>query len=229
MYKQIPLPITPDAEQTFASFYCSESNKGILSALQQFSQVESREQFLYLWGEEGCGLSHLLNACLNLQTQLVAQYLPLRDLIAYPAAAILEGLDQCDFVCIDDLDLIQDKSDWQEALFNLYNRLRDTGKKLLIGAHAAPNGLAINLKDLQSRLQWGLVLRLHNLNDIEKISALQLYAEQQGMELSAEVANYLMTRAERSNSALFSLMRKLNQESLAAQRKLTIPFVKANL
>ena len=50
-----------------------------------------------------------------------------------------------------------------------------------------------------------------------------------GLHLTDEVGRFILTRGARSMSALFDLLEQLDQASLQAQRKLTIPFLKETL
>jgi DnaA family protein len=97
---------------------------------------------------------------------------------------------------------------------------------MVVAANAAPAAIGIALPDLLSRLGWGPVFQLHPLADSEKSEALRMRARQRGMELSAEVADYLLNHASREMHDLFTLLDRLDEGSLAAQRKLTIPFVR---
>lgn len=225
MYKQIPLAIFPDTGLTFDNFYQSESVAPLILELKKFV-VTNGEPFLYIWGETESGITHLLNAIQNYNSSLSMQYLPLKELIQYSPLDILEGLEQMDLVCIDDIDCLESNGQWQEGIFHLYNRLRDGEKKLIIGGHQPPTKMKLTLPDLQSRLQWGITVRLHGLKNDDKQLAIQFYAKTLGMELSNEVAHYVMQRSDRSSRALFDLMKKLDHASLSEQRKLTIPFIK---
>lgn len=226
MKTQLPLAISSDADLTFENYYQINTAAVIVSALKQF-YTSSSELLIFLWGESGCGISHLLNAVQNDIDNVSVQYLPLKDLIEYPPRDILESLEQLDLICIDDIELASGHAEWQEGLFYLFNRLRDNGKKLLVGGHTSPSNLDFSLSDLTSRMQWGLTLHLPTLDDEDKKQALQFCSKQLGMKLSNEVANFLLQRTERSTGALFDLLKRLDHASLAEQRKLTIPFVKS--
>jgi DnaA family protein len=139
---------------------------------------------------------------------------------------ILDDIENCDLVALDDVQCIAGLAEWETALFHAFNRLRDAGKRLLIGAKASPRELGIELPDLQSRLNTALVFHLHELSDDEKLRALQLRASRRGLYLADEVGGYLLTHTGRSMDNLFSALEKLDEASLQAQRKLTIPFVK---
>jgi len=111
-------------------------------------------------------------------------------------------------------------------VFHLFNRLRDSGRRLLLAATASPRELGVGLPDLQSRLSLALVFQLQPLSDEDKLRALQLRASRRGLHLTDEVGRFILTRGARSMSALFELLDRLDQASLQAQRKLTIPFLK---
>ncbi len=96
----------------------------------------------------------------------------------------------------------------------------------MVSANRPPAQLNLDLADLKSRLTTGLILQLHDLNDNDKIAALQIHARQHGLDLSVDVGHFLLKRYSRALPALLSLLEQLDLASLAAQRRLTIPFVK---
>ncbi len=226
MLKQIPLAISLESSAVFDNFFVSESNQALIADLKNFGTNISPDNFIYLWGEQQSGLSYLLSAIQNNLSQLPMQYLPLKDLAAYPPAMILEGVDERQLVCIDDIDAICGSTEWEEALFHLFNRLRDRGSYLIITSHTAPRELSLDLQDLYSRLQWGITHHLKPLSETDKYAAIKMRAMQLGLELPDDVANFLLKRVKRSSSELFSMMTTLDTASLANQRKLSIPFVK---
>ncbi|MFA5628120.1 MAG: DnaA regulatory inactivator Hda [Thiohalomonadaceae bacterium] len=219
MEQQIPLRIGLRDSATFSNFYPGE-NAAVLHLLEQAS-----ESFIYLWGAQGSGRSHLLQAACHAETNIggIPVYLPLQEL---DDIAILDGLEQMGLVCLDDLQLVSGQPDWEEALFHLYNRVREHGGRLLAAANASPAAIGVNLPDLRSRLSWGPVFQLQTLDDTGRLAALQLRSKARGMELADEVGAYLLRHYPRDMHALFDLLERLDQASLTAQRRLTIPFVR---
>ena len=67
------------------------------------------------------------------------------------------------------------------------------------------------------------------LDDAGRLQVLQLRAQGRGFELPDETGVYLLRRYPRDLPALCGLLERLDQASLVAQRRLTIPFVKAVL
>lgn len=228
---QLPLGIRLRDDATFANFYPG-ANAAALGYVERGCSPEAdwSDELIYLWGNTGVGRSHLLQAaCLRVeQRRARAVYLPLAEVARY-GPALLDNLEQSELVCLDDLDAIAGDPVWEEALFHLFNRLRDSGRCLLLAADTSPREIAVQLPDLKSRLSLSLVFQLQELSDEDKLRALQLRASRRGLNLPDDVGRFILTRGARSMSALFELLDRLDQASLQAQRKLTIPFLKETL
>ena len=225
MNRQLALAIQLNDEATFSDF-CWGQNKLIEKQLKQ-TLAGQDPHLVYLWGATGSGKSHLLQACCQASSpERTAIYLPLATLKEW-GPGILEGLDNQSLLCIDDLDVIAGDRAWEEAIFHLFNRIKDNGSSSLIFAGTlAPRYMPISLPDLQSRLSWGLVAQILELTDEDKINTLYLHAKKRGFELPISVAQYLVNRLARNMHDLHALLNQLDEASLVAQRKVTIPFVK---
>ncbi|HEB78530.1 MAG TPA: DnaA regulatory inactivator Hda [Methylothermaceae bacterium] len=225
MPAQLPLQLNFSQQLGFVHYH-SGANREAVVALQRCASGEG-ERYLYLWGETGTGKTHLLQACCQTahqQGQRVG-YLPLHQ-FHHRSPAVLEGLDQVDLLCLDDMHTIAGNPGWELALFHCFNRLSEQGRRLIVASRHPPTRLAIELADLRTRLAWGLTLQLKPLNDADKLAALQLRAKQLGLELSPQVGRFLLTRFPRDLSSLWHLLEQLDRATLAAKRKLTVPFLK---
>ena len=194
----------------------------------QFPDQSTNDAFVFLAGPSGSGRSHLLQASCHVVAGAGrnAIYLPLNEFYEKNPEQILEGLSDSDLVCIDDLDLVAGNSSWERGLFNLFNEIRDNQNYLLVAAHAAPGNLGITLPDLTSRLGWGPVFKLPELDDLGKQQLLVFRAGIRGLELSDDCARYLLQRASRNNADLIGLLDRLDLASLEQKRSLTIPFIR---
>lgn len=227
--EQLFLGLNLSDEATFANFFAhtQSPNALVVSSLLNFFN-DQQENFIYLWGASGSGVTHLLQAvCHQSQEKnLSFQYLPLRELVGYSPEELCNGLEVLDLICLDGFEAVAGRQDWEKALFNLFNRMQEQRHKLIISANASVRELPVKLADLSSRLQWGLTLHLQNMTDIEKQSALQMRAKVRGLELTDEVSQFLIQRLARDTNELFWQLQRLDNASLQEQRKLTIPFVK---
>ena len=183
--------------------------------------------WIYLWGEAGIGKTHLLEAACRAAHEQgqTSRYIPLGEKTSL-STALLEDVEQAALVCVDDVHAIAGDAVWEKALFALYEHLGAQGGMLVLAAQASPNASGFKLADLATRLAAGLVYQLQPLSDVEKISALRLRAQRRGLTMTEEVANYLLTRFSRDTHSLFALLDKLDVATLAAQRRLTIPFLR---
>ncbi|MFP5344319.1 MAG: DnaA regulatory inactivator Hda [Gammaproteobacteria bacterium] len=218
---QLPLQVTLNDNASFANFVAGENGEA-LAAVQGDTQ-----RVIYLWGTSASGKTHLLQAsCRKAAEQgLQAAYLPLAQMSEL-STTVLDDLEQLALICLDDVQAVAGHAEWERALFHLYNRVRDSGARLLVAADTAPAALPITLPDLASRLSWGLVLQLRPLQDAGKLTALQQRARNRGIELPDEVGRFLLARFTRDLPGLLEFLQRLDLASLAAQRKLTIPLVR---
>lgn len=225
MTTQLPLAIGLRDDAAFANFYAG-GNLEAVACLRACASAKTSEGSIFLWGPPGSGKTHLLQAACREAGEhgLAAAYIPLSAAELVPE--MLEGLETLNLVCIDDLDAVVARAEWETALFHLYNRMFDQGTQLVVAADVNVGQLGLQLPDLSSRLTWGFVFHLQALSDDDKLAALRLRAEARGMALPDEVSAYLIRRCPRDMAHLFALLDDLDAASLAAQRKLTVPFVR---
>jgi len=228
MTTQLALNISLDDHCTFSNFLPG-INQEALHFFQQFCNQEN-EYFAYLWGPASSGKSHILQACCHetQRQQRSAFYLSATD-PALTDPAILEGLDNYNLVCLDNLDRLVGQDLWEEKIFHFYNSIREKKHRLIVAAHCTATQLKCQLDDLSSRLSWGAIFQLKTLNDEEKIQALTLRAHNRGLDLPKETAQYILNRVPRDLASLFKVLDKLDDASFITQRRLTIPLAKQTL
>jgi DnaA family protein len=223
--KQLPLHFEFRANQTFDDFFPG-ANLEIINHLRKSSEGTG-ERLIFLWGQSGQGKSHLLQACCqHAQSHQLSSFYFALSPFELLDPGLLTGLDKFDIVCFDNIEHIAGNQLWEQAFFNFFNLHRDQGHTLILSASVSPNEIAIQLPDLKTRLNWGLTLKIQPLSDIDKITALIFKADQMGFEISTQAGRFLLTHYDRDLSSLWVLLTKLDRASLAAKRKLTIPFLK---
>lgn len=226
--QQLSLNLCLRDDLTFNNYFATKNLK-IIQLLHEVL-AEPKDQFVYLWGNNGVGKTHILTACCNYcgMLQQAALYLPLREHANFNPAALLDT-EYLRLVCLDDLEAVIGKREWEEAIFNCFNRLQASGKTLMVTANAAPEGLPFLLPDLKSRMLSNLIMQLQPLDDDEKLETLKLRANLRGLVLSDNVAKFLLHHYARDTESLFASLDILDKASLQEQRKLTIPFIKKQL
>lgn len=222
---QLPLGISLAPRTSFDAFFTGPN--GFAVELARAIARGERERQAYLAGDTGLGKSHLLQAACRAAGDhgRAAAYLPL-DGDSGIAPDALEGLEHLGLLSLDGVDAIAGDRAWEEALFGLINRCHSAGCALLFAARSVPAGLATALPDLGSRLAWGPVLRLEPLSDGQKQRALTERARTLGLDLPPAVADYLIRHYPRDLAGQLERLNHLDRASLAAGRRLTVPFVK---
>lgn len=222
---QLALPLQLADHAVFAS-YLNSGNETLVATLSAIA-AGGEGHGCWLWGPVSTGKTHLLQAVCDSAGDRAA-YVPI-SLLAAAGPEILEGLASRDLVCIDDIDQVVGKADWEVALFDLCNQMLDSGSQLLVSATTAPRTSAIALADLQSRMARLPVFQIRSLDDDQRVSALQLRSRHRGLELPDDTAKYLLKRSRRDMASLYEVLDTLDKEALRAKRRLTIPFVRSVL
>lgn len=224
--KQIPLDLSADQPQSFATFVTGR-NEELLQRLQQLAAAgpdksghaasASTDRFVYLWAEAGAGKSHLLRAVAHqagADARLIAADAP---------QAAFDYSPQVAHYLIDDADRLGPEN--QIAAFNLFNQIREQGGWLVSTGELPPTRLELR-EDLRTRLGWGLIYQVHGLSDEEKIAALTQAAQGRGLELPAGMLPYLLTHYRRDMPSLSRMLDALDRHSLATKRAITLPLLR---
>jgi len=223
---QLPLNIRWNAAAELDRFIAGD-NAEALRLVADLADGALEAPAIYLHGPSGVGKSHLLQGACRRITQAggVSAYLPLGQLLDY-GAEVLAGWEQVDLIALDDLDALSGRPDWQDGIFHLYNRTVERGGRLVLAGREAPAELPVGLADLRSRLGWGPVVAMEAPGEATCLAVLRQRAAQRGLEMPEATARYLIRRVPGGLPGLLERFETLDRASLAAGRRLTVPFVR---
>ena len=226
MSPQLPLAFKFPPDQRFDGFVCDEPLRDLVACIA----TGDLEDWLYLSGPGGSGKTHLLlAACAEAQARgRRAAYLPLASVVGR-LQEVLDGFDETMLVCVDGLEAIAGERADEVAMFHFHNRARAGNTLVIYAARSAPNELPLVLPDLGSRLGQCVRLQLQTLDDQGRRQVLQQRAARRGLELDEAVLDFLFKRVGRDLATLTALLDRLDKASLAAQRRITVPFLKQTL
>lgn len=216
---QYPLAFAAGDPPSFDNFVPGPNREAV--AMVQRLAAGRGERYLYLGGAAGTGKTHLLAAAVRVAGGF---YLSPAERGVRPE--VTERLDAAPLVGLDEAGAAAGRPEWERALFRLFVDLEDAGARLVVAGRPSPARLGLALPDLASRLASGPVLHLRALPDAELEQVLRVRARARGFELSSEVTKYLLDRERRDPRHLLSLLDRLDRHSLAARRRITIPFVR---
>jgi len=224
----LPLGLALRDSARFESFFPGPNTEAVRCL--QLAAAGEGETLVFLCGAAGLGKTHLLQAACHAaaRCEQAAAYLPLHELRVL-SPDLFEGMEELRLVCVDDVEAIAGLPEWETGLFHLFNRMRESGSRLLVTASGRADRIGLQLPDLVSRLGWGVVYTLSPLDEASVQAALKHRARGRGLELPEETAAFLLKRIPRDLASVFDLLDRLDEASMVEQRRLTIPFVRSVL
>jgi DnaA family protein len=221
---QLPLALRYPPDQRLDTFV--DAPAGALDQLRALA-MQSGVDWVFVAGAGGVGKTHLaLAVCAAAEAAgRRAAYLPLAAARGRLRTA-LDALDGNDVVALDGLAAVAGDREDEVALFDFHNRARSAGTALLYTAEAAPDALPLVLPDLRSRLGQCARVVLAPLDDDGRRRVLRERAQRRGLVLEEAALDWLLRRVGRDLGGLTALLDRLDRASLAAQRRVTVPFLR---
>lgn len=193
---------------------------GTANAELIFMLQQKHDQFLYIWGGQGTGKSHILQAWVGqaMQNGFQGIYIDSRkDTITDHAA-------QADYVAIDQVDQLNPSE--QAQLFYLFNQFHNSGKgHLLLSAEVPPSQLILR-EDLRTRMAYCLSYEVKALSQDEKIAALSNLARVRHLNIDPTIYQYLITHWRQDLQSLLTMFNDLAQYSMVQQKPITLSLLK---
>jgi len=215
--RQLALGLAPSPAPAFDNFFPGR-NVEAMSALHSLASGQSGEQFVYLWGERGCGRSHLLQAAVAAASSrgIIARYIAAGEALPADDSGVR-------MLAVDDVEKLDVQA--QLEFFSLYNALRECEGAVLAAGNVAPARLQLRA-DLLTRLGWGLVFQVHALSDDDKRVALKRHAAARAFDLRDEIVEYLLRHLKRDLPSLMAVLDALDRHSLETKRPITLPLLR---
>ncbi len=213
--RQMVLDVRPDAPPEFANFVTG-ANGELLRALRD---AILGTQHVYLWGPGGSGRTHLLRAAVaeSRAAGRPAQYVDSAD-----AGAALPSEPHL-LIAMDDVAALAPEA--QIALFNSFNRARESSQTLLLAGPCPPRELALR-EDLRTRIGQCLIFEVRPLDDDTRRAILATLAERRGLRLGDEVTEFLLRHGRRDLASLAAVLDALDRASLERKRPVTLPLLR---
>lgn len=173
---------------------------------------------LVIYGPPASGKSHLLSVWLE-KTKGQAAILP---------ALSLENLaaSDCRAVAVDNADDAAGNTQAEQALFHIYNLIREKGGHLLLLAEKPVAQWGIALPDLASRLKASASAALHQPDDaLLSAVMVKLFSDRQ-LRVGNDVVCYLLSRLDRSLDSVRRAVEDLDRAALAQKKPVTVPLAR---
>jgi len=227
---QLIFPFQVNQKASFDSFFCSPDNIELMSRLTDLASSENTDE-LIINGAEGSGKSFLMQAICNELSSSGKQFafIPMNKAINM-GVEIFQNLASLDAVCIDDLQLILSKEEWETALFNLINQCQQSYCSLILsfGGNQSLEDIT-QLPDLLSRIKRMEFMKLQAVQDEFLNQALDFVSQQLDINLEKAELEFLLKHQTREFSLLVDNLMVLDKQAASLKRKITIPLIKETL
>ena len=193
--------------------------------------VSKNASELIINGAEGSGKSFLMQAICNELSSPGKQFafIPMNKAINM-GVEIFQNLASLDAVCIDDLQLILSREEWETALFNLINECQQSNCSLILsfGGNQSLEDIT-QLPDLLSRIKRMEFMKLQAVQDEFLNQALDFVSQQLDINLEKAELEFLLKHQTREFSLLVDNLMVLDKQAASLKRKITIPLIKETL
>ena len=221
--RQLALQIQINERASLNNFFVSKNNNKTIQILKDLLNSNNGAQ-IFIDDLGSYGKSYLLQAICNdfSNSNNSSIYIPMEEAINLDPS-ILEGVSELNLICIDDVDLINNRREWEIALFNLINECYEKECFLLLSGSI--NKLEA-IPDLVSRIKKMETLRLEAINDDELLEATQAISKNLNIEISDKNMNYLINNSKRDIKTIFRTLSQLERESLERKKSIGLNLIK---
>ena len=222
--RQLALQIQINERASLNNFFVSKKNNKTIQILKNILLGSDKGVQIFIDDLGSNGKSYLLQAICNdfSNSNNSSIYIPMQEAINLDPS-ILEGVSELNLICIDDIDLINKRRDWEIALFNLINECHEKECFLLLSGSI--NKLEA-MPDLVSRIKKMETLRLEAINDDELLEATQAISKNLNIEISDKNMNYLINNSKRDIKTIFRTLSQLEKESLERKKSIGLNLIK---
>ena len=233
---QLIFPFQVNQKASFASFFCSPDNIELMSRLADLVASKNADE-LIINGAEGSGKSFLMQAICNELSSSGKQFafIPMNKAINM-GVEIFQNLASLNAVCIDDLQLILSREEWETALFNLINECQQSNCSLILsfGGNQSLEDITQHRSreyypDLLSRIKRMEFMKLQAVQDEFLNQALDFVSQQLDINLEKAELEFLLKHQTREFSILVDNLISLDKQAASLKRKITIPLIKETL
>ena len=222
--RQLALQIQKNERASLDNFFISKNNNKAIQILKNILERSNNGAQIFIDDLGSNGKSYLLQAICNdfSNSNNSTIYIPMQKAINLEPS-ILEGINDLNLICLDDIDLISNQRDWELALFNLINECYEKDCFLLLSGSI--DKLEV-IPDLISRIKKMEILRLKAIDDDELLRATQAISKNLNIEISDKNMNYLINNSRRDIKTVFRTLSQLEKESLERKKSIGLNLIK---
>ncbi len=215
---QLALELPQRASFRGEDFFVADSNRMAVAMIDRWPDWPSHA--LAVVGPKASGKSHLAAVW---QARSGAGNIPV-DAVGARSRLMMHDNPA---VIVEDADLaLADGRLDPVDLFHLYNWIRERQGFLLMSGHTPPARWETTLPDLRSRLSSMPIVTIDSPDDTLLAALMVKRLADRQLRVEPKLVEFVITRIERSFSAMEQVVTALDRESLARKKPITIPLAR---
>ncbi len=222
---------------SFDNFIEGDCNKLARSAGIEISKKPGNNIFnpLFIYGGSGLGKTHLAQAIgikikemfpekivLYISANLFQNQFVDAVTVKNKLTDFLHFYQSMDVLIIDDVHEFAEKHSTQNAFFNVFNYLHQSGKQLILTSDRPPVELQGLEQRLLSRFKWGLTAELLPPNYQTRVDILKSMSFNEGMDLPEDVIEYIASKITSNIRELRGTLISLMAHATLTKKKITL-------
>lgn len=224
--------------------YCgSISNKIALSIGKAIGDDPDNKTFnpLFIFGPSGVGKTHLMHA-IGLS---IKEHRPDRRVL-YISSRLFESqftvasrngkindfinfYQSIDVLIIDDIQDLIDKEKTQNTFFHIFSHLHLNNRQIIISSDCSPSQLKGMPERLLTRMKWGMTVELERPDASLRREVLSRKAEQDGLDLPADVLDFIAENVTESIRELEGIVVSLIAHATILNREIDLDLARTVL
>lgn len=227
--QQLPLNIQLRPEASFDSYVTEQEAVAIALHQIQMAIVRHRGGSWYFYGPPGTGRTHLLQAACRLSgaCERRCAYVPLNDPDVCDYPDLIKGMEQVDVLCLDNVDAVLAREDWQAALADVLLQAQTLGHVVIMAGLQPMSLWLIRNEQLIVALANVIPVGVEPLRDPQTLTlAIQRHGRVRGLKIPKTVITYLQKTYGSDLQELLAVLKIIEDASLVEKHKIDLPFVK---
>ncbi|HLU34796.1 MAG TPA: chromosomal replication initiator protein DnaA [Thermomicrobiales bacterium] len=220
---------------TFETYVVGSSNRlAHAAAMNIAEQPGTQYNPFFVHGGVGLGKTHLLHAighkALELNPNLQIMYVTSETFTNEVINAIrTQRMDEfraryrsIDILMVDDIQFIAGKESTQEEFFHTFNALYQSGKQVIVSSDKPPRAIDRLEERMRSRFAGGLIADVQMPDFEMRTAILRSKAEELGVNLPADVVEYIAHRDQTNIRELEGALNKILMMAQLYNRRLNL-------
>ncbi|MEN0045851.1 MAG: chromosomal replication initiator protein DnaA [Bacteroidota bacterium] len=238
--KKVKVDPQLNEEYTFEQFIEGDCNRLARNAGIAIAKKPGGTAFnpLVIFGDVGLGKTHLAHAIGNRVMNTFKDKSVLYVSCAEFGNQIIHSIknnavndfvnfyQQIDVLIVDDIQFLENKHKTQEIFFNIFNRLHQNGKQVVLTSDRPPKDMQGIEDRLISRFKWGLSADLQAPDLETRIAILENKMSKEGVELPKDVTEFICYNIQNNIRELEGVLISLIAQSSLNRREINLDLAK---